>query len=159
LKDLVGRHAVGVIAIGNQSACRETEELVAEVIAEGTYFHENPGVTDFPGAPATPSSSAPAPEPSAPEDQAPVEGGPPGAEASAPEPVQERAPVATQDSTPVWEPPERIADEDKPATNGSTIGNPAEVLPPISGGAPESGPSSEIDRSPEVEASSSPEPI
>src|SRR4051794_33013706 len=52
LKDLVGRHKVGVIAIGNQSACRETEELVAEIIAEGTYFHQNPGATEMAGAPA-----------------------------------------------------------------------------------------------------------
>ena len=33
LKDLVGKHQVGVVAIGNGTACRETEELVAEIIA------------------------------------------------------------------------------------------------------------------------------
>ncbi len=38
LKDLVGKHQVGVVAIGNGTACRETEELVAEIIAEGTQF-------------------------------------------------------------------------------------------------------------------------
>ena len=43
LKDLVGKHEVGVVAIGNGTACRETEELVAEIIAEGTHFHQNPG--------------------------------------------------------------------------------------------------------------------
>src|SRR4051794_14415720 len=42
LKDLVGKHKVGVVAIGNGTACRETEELIAEIIAEGTQFHENP---------------------------------------------------------------------------------------------------------------------
>ena len=42
LKDLVGKHQVGVVAIGNGTACRETEELVAEVIAEGTFFSQNP---------------------------------------------------------------------------------------------------------------------
>ena len=36
LKDLVDKHQVGVVAIGNGTACRETEELVAEIIAEGT---------------------------------------------------------------------------------------------------------------------------
>ena len=38
LKDLVGKHHVGVVAIGNGTACRETEELVAEIIAEGIKF-------------------------------------------------------------------------------------------------------------------------
>ena len=40
LKDLVGRHKVGVVAIGNGTACRETEELIAEIIAEGTQFSQ-----------------------------------------------------------------------------------------------------------------------
>ncbi|WZO98823.1 Tex-like N-terminal domain-containing protein [Isosphaeraceae bacterium EP7] len=40
LKDLVGKYKVGVVAIGNGTACRETEELVAEIIAEGTRFQE-----------------------------------------------------------------------------------------------------------------------
>ena len=42
LKDLVGRHKVGVVAIGNGTACRETEELVADIIAEGTRFSQEP---------------------------------------------------------------------------------------------------------------------
>ena len=42
LKDLVAKHQVGVVAIGNGTACRETEELIAEVIAEGTLFSQNP---------------------------------------------------------------------------------------------------------------------
>ncbi len=40
LKDLVGKHQVGVVAIGNGTACRETEELIAEIIAEGTQFSQ-----------------------------------------------------------------------------------------------------------------------
>lgn len=40
LKDLVGKHRVGVVAIGNGTACRETEELIAEIIAEGTRFSQ-----------------------------------------------------------------------------------------------------------------------
>ncbi len=43
LKDLVGKHNVGVVAIGNGTACRETEELVAEIIAEGTRFSQGGG--------------------------------------------------------------------------------------------------------------------
>ncbi len=38
IKDLVGKHHVGVVAIGNGTACRETEELIAEIIAEGAEF-------------------------------------------------------------------------------------------------------------------------
>ncbi len=40
LKDLVGKYQVGVVAIGNGTACRETEELIAEIIAEGTRFSQ-----------------------------------------------------------------------------------------------------------------------
>jgi len=40
IKDLVGKHKVGVVAIGNGTACRETEELIAEIIAEGTRFSQ-----------------------------------------------------------------------------------------------------------------------
>ena len=61
LKDLVGRHKVGVVAIGNGTACRETEELVAEIIAEGTQFSQgepSPQETgDEPGAVAGPGDS------------------------------------------------------------------------------------------------------
>ncbi|SIO44044.1 uncharacterized protein SAMN05444166_4743 [Singulisphaera sp. GP187] len=151
LKDLVGRHQVGVIAIGNQSACRETEELVAEVIAEGTFFHENPGVTDFPGAPVTPNT-APAPEQSAHEDEAAVDEG---AEASASDSVDESAPIAAEDaSDPVADsdPSENGSDQEPDVAPGATFGNPAEAMPPISGGAPDSGPSSEVERSTESEA-------
>ncbi len=43
LKDLVGKHHVNVVAIGNGTACRETEELIAEIIAEGTRFSQGEG--------------------------------------------------------------------------------------------------------------------
>ncbi|WP_081578414.1 Tex-like N-terminal domain-containing protein, partial [Singulisphaera acidiphila] len=150
LKDLVGRHQVGVIAIGNQSACRETEELVAEVIAEGTFFNENPGVTDFPGAPVT-SNAGPAPEHSAHEDEAAVEEGTEEADA-----VDESAAVVAEGaSEPASDPDasEDPADQGPNVAPGATFGNPAEALPPISGGAPDSGPSSEVERSTEPEAS------
>jgi uncharacterized protein len=50
LKDLVGKHQVGVVAIGNGTAGRETEELVAEIIAEGIQFSTE-------GASATPADA------------------------------------------------------------------------------------------------------
>ena len=57
LKDLVGKHQVGVVAIGNGTACRETEELVAEIIAEGIQFSSPDYV---PPAPAAEPAGAPA---------------------------------------------------------------------------------------------------
>src|SRR5262245_14843330 len=54
LKDLVGKHKVGVVAIGNGTACRETEELIAEIIAEGTRFSQGDGIPA-----ATESQAAP----------------------------------------------------------------------------------------------------
>src|SRR4051794_294431 len=67
LKDLVGKHKVGVVAIGNGTACRETEELIAEIIAEGTEFSRARGA-EQPGeggtvVPAEPPASEPAAEP------------------------------------------------------------------------------------------------
>ena len=61
LKDLVGKHNVGVVAIGNGTACRETEELIAEIIAEGVQFSQggvppaSEGATPPNGGPGTPS--------------------------------------------------------------------------------------------------------
>jgi uncharacterized protein len=57
LKDLVGKHKVNVVAIGNGTACRETEELIAEIIAEGTRFSQGEGAaTD--AASASPADAA-----------------------------------------------------------------------------------------------------
>jgi uncharacterized protein len=73
VKNLVGKHSVGVVAIGNGTACRETEELIAEIIAEGTRFSEagaqpvsaaehppaaEPAATVEPGAPAELAAAA-----------------------------------------------------------------------------------------------------
>ena len=88
LKDLVGRHKVGVVAIGNGTACRETEELIAEIIAEGTQFSQ-----DHPG-PHDPGETQPAGES--------VQSEPAAAAASevetpqTPEPDQPSAPMSDQ---------------------------------------------------------------
>ena len=55
LKDLVGKHKVGVVAIGNGTACRETEELVAEIIAEGVQFSQAGGEGASAGDGGTPA--------------------------------------------------------------------------------------------------------
>jgi uncharacterized protein len=62
LKDLVGKHKVGVVAIGNGTACRETEELIAEIIAEGTQFCQGEGAAAVAEGAAAAADAAPAPE-------------------------------------------------------------------------------------------------
>ncbi|MFO0888119.1 MAG: Tex-like N-terminal domain-containing protein [Isosphaeraceae bacterium] len=149
LKDLVGKHHIGVVAIGNGTACRETEELVAEVIAEGTRFSQ--GGTFTPEEAATPAAAAPAEEasPAAAEAPAPAaeEPGPVVAQAEEPTPPAEGAdPGHAPDDGPRPESGEGVGDAvaaDETAT-GPT-GMTEETLPPIIGGAPESS-------SPEAEA-------
>ncbi len=71
IKDLVGKHHVNVVAIGNGTACRETEELIAEVISEGTEFHAiatgtalpTPEATDSPTPVASEAAVESTPEP------------------------------------------------------------------------------------------------
>jgi uncharacterized protein len=154
LKDLVGKHSVGVVAIGNGTACRETEELIAEIIAEGTRFTEQ-GLL-----PAPPSAEpAPAPEPAKPEaaeetQAAEAEPAAPEAEAAAPveepepaivdevvEPGSHVEPTETHEPAPSFAAPdESVAESAIPAANHQSE-MPIESLPPISGGSPESTPS------------------
>src|SRR4051794_41406984 len=64
LEELVRRHQVQVIAIGNGTACRETEELVSEVIADLETKRNNPEADAAPAAvEPTPAPPAPLPEP------------------------------------------------------------------------------------------------
>ncbi len=114
LKDLVGKHSVGVVAIGNGTACRETEELVAEVIAEGTRFHLNPN--DVP---------ADEPAPAAPAAEALASSEPHSEEA----PAEEVAPAEEALVTP----PAEEAVQEAPNAESSDQG----TLPPISGGSGE----------------------
>jgi uncharacterized protein len=133
LKDLVGKHHVGVVAVGNGTACRETEELIAEIIAEGTRFSQEgatPGVEAAEGAtaPAEPTSEA-APQAAAPAETPAATEPPPAAEAHA---------GASEASAP---PADEPAPSDEPASHSEPEQVPAmseETLPPISGGAPES---------------------
>jgi uncharacterized protein len=127
LKDLVGKHRVGVVAIGNGTACRETEELIAEIISEGTHFHNNPEATTL--EPATPAQEEPAPE-------------------VTPEPVAHAEPEAhAQPAEPPAEPPVAEPSSHEPpveGTNGDSTephaeaSQPVESIPPVSGGSPES---------------------
>jgi len=83
IKDLVGRHKVNVVAIGNGTACRETEELIAEIIAEGRAFSTDPEARAAAQAAYEAALKAPAPTPE-----------PPADEPSTPETASPEAPVA-----------------------------------------------------------------
>ncbi|WP_165073468.1 Tex-like N-terminal domain-containing protein [Paludisphaera rhizosphaerae] len=157
IKDLVGKYHVNVVAIGNGTACRETEELVAEIIAEGHEFSTNPearAAAEAAAAAAAASASTAIAEPPvdaseteevAESDEAvepsavePAEVVP---ETTAPEPVAPEPvavvehsahPVAEAEPGPYVVPDGPEEDDDAPAVPSE------EDLPPISGGAPES---------------------
>ncbi|HEX8202507.1 MAG TPA: Tex-like N-terminal domain-containing protein, partial [Isosphaeraceae bacterium] len=125
LKDLVGKHQVGVVAIGNGTACRETEELIAEIIAEGTEFHQQ--TTGAPTEPPVPSEAPPPPP-----------------DATATPPAPDATEAEAQGSMDAEPAPAAALDGSAPAQeNGAPgspeTGEPVEALPPISGGAPEDG--------------------
>jgi protein Tex len=133
LKDLVGKHGITVVAIGNGTACRETEELIAEIIQEGTTFSTDPE------AAAAALAAATAHAQSHPPDTRPTAEEPVPADTS--EAEAETAPVA---EAPAAEAPTAEAPAPDPADghpeNGDVASEvPAEVLPPIVGGAPEEG--------------------
>ncbi len=99
LKDLVGKHQIGVVAIGNGTACRETEELIAEIIAEGTQFSSPDYV---PPEPAQEAAAQVLPEP-----------GPPASPAGHGEPVG--LPEAAAMATPAEpEPVESVSHQHEP---------------------------------------------
>ncbi|WP_165219918.1 Tex-like N-terminal domain-containing protein [Aquisphaera insulae] len=131
LKDLVGKHGIGVVAIGNGTACRETEELIAEIIAEGTEFSQQAESGALAPAPSEVESAGPqvqaeaAPE-SSPDATPPAEG-PPAAE---PQPNGE-----------VVHPPDpSTVTEAQPTSTDASSSLGDETLPPIVGGAPDDEP-------------------
>ncbi len=164
LKDLVGKYKVGVVAIGNGTACRETEELIAEIIAEGTRFSQGDGVSapegaeapvEFAAMPSLESEGAvhtPAPAAVAPEHH--VEAA---HEVATTEPAAHGVGEAmfdeTHPSTPATEEPTESQQAQSTSEEEALLGNgssgdshsnaeshsesPVEALPPISGGAPD----------------------
>jgi uncharacterized protein len=157
LKEMVGKHAVTVVAIGNGTASRETEELVTEIIAEGTYFTDHPDATSMPVAPAAPGPAARSAEPETATTSADTE-----KEAAQPATAEVEAPAgdgespglsaeASAESTPSPPAEEPVtaaatSSEAEPPASGEaeavavvTDASAPESFPPISGGAPEEG--------------------
>ncbi|RLS24413.1 MAG: S1 RNA-binding domain-containing protein [Planctomycetota bacterium] len=132
LKDLIGKHKVQAVAIGNGTACRETEELVAEIISEGTRFQEA-GITVENWKPPEPPAPVHTPvksvEPTIPAENAEQIASM--ADAAAPEVAEMQVEPALVIEATTAQPAEAVA-EIIEAENGSE-----EVPPPISGGSPE----------------------
>lgn len=154
LKDLVGKHQVGVVAIGNGTACRETEELVAEIIAEGTQFSQNPDAAAV-VAGAPPQTVEPPSE--AHEEASKTEPSTTSTEPALAEPsasAAESEPVAGGETCAIpteAAPAEASLTETSPAEaspSEAAPGEPLEAIPPISGGAPEEAPTAEVEPAP-----------
>ena len=131
LKDLIGKHKVQAVAIGNGTACRETEELVAEIISEGTRFQEA-GITVENWKPPEPPAPVHTPvksvEPTIPAENAEQIASM--ADAAAPEDAEMQVEPALVIEATTAQPVEAVA-ETIEAESGSE-----DVPPPISGGSP-----------------------
>ncbi len=148
IKDLVGKHQVGVVAIGNGTACRETEELVAEVIAEGTLFHTDPEAAARALAQPVPTPS-PEPAPHMHADPAVSET----AAAAEPPPQQEHsadasASVATDsEAPPQVEPDVASVAGGSPEEKAEDVNEKQADSPPASAASEEIQPGTQADRS------------
>ncbi len=132
IKDLVGKHGIGVVAIGNGTACRETEELIAEIISEGTHFHNNPDLAQAAANEPMPNAQANG------ESQTHESESTPGAAETA---MPEGSTASTEALISVHHAEEstQVAEPD-PVVTGSPVESepePVESMPPISGGSPE----------------------
>ncbi len=154
LEEMIRRHQIQVIVIGNGTACRETEELVSDLLAEFDTRRSNPtppavpaseqpapsqpaaAATAEPAVPAAtaseslPAAAAAEPPPLAPVVEAPPP--PPPAEAAAPAPAATEAPpvpAATEappaEPTPVEAPPAAAATEPPAGTEAPPPASPA----------------------------------
>jgi uncharacterized protein len=169
LKDLVGKHKVNVVAIGNGTACRETEELIAEIIHEGTTFSQNPAAAAEAEAAAQAHALHAAEKAAEQTAEAPAEAIPAPAAAEAPEPATECSPDPSAEPAPEAvsvpdevivqtvehaeassEPEPSPAPVPAPEPTGNdghsevsaeppTADTPVEMFPPIVGGAPDEG--------------------
>ena len=140
LKDLVAKHQIGIVAIGNGTACRETEELVAEIIQEGTTFSQDPeaaAAAELAAAAHAQAHPSPVAAPAETPAEEPTDAEEPTAEAP---PPRDDAPTAEE--TVAEEPTAEEATTSslgESANGGGLSGEPAGALPPIVGGAPEDG--------------------
>jgi uncharacterized protein len=93
LEELVRKHQIDVVAIGNGTACRETEEIVSEVIAALDARRQNPNPPSAP-VEAVPQTAPP------PQDAAPVAEPSPAIEPPPQSPQPELATPSAEAATP-----------------------------------------------------------
>jgi uncharacterized protein len=115
LDQLVRRHQIHVIAIGNGTACRETEEIVSELIAE--LDARRRGEIPPPPPPAPVAETVPIPAPEAPPAPAPVE-------ATAPPPPEAQTIVPAAESV-------LLAEIPAPMSEPAAALQPEAVAPPV----------------------------
>jgi uncharacterized protein len=138
LEELVRKHQIHVIAIGNGTACRETEEVVSELIADLDARRHGAApvapsalqATAAPEAPpaAPPEAAAPPPAPEAPPAAPPqAEAAPPPEAPAAPSQPEAPAP-APQAEAPA--PPAAQAEAPAPAPEAAAAPAPAEPPAP-----------------------------
>jgi uncharacterized protein len=122
LEELLRKHQLSVIAIGNGTACRETEEVVSELIADlASRCH---GAAAQPGA-------AEGPIPPAPETAPPPAAAPAGADTAPPPSPEAAAPPATEAA-----PSPSFAPTAGPPPEGANVSPPEGTAPPKQEAAP-----------------------
>jgi uncharacterized protein len=136
VEKMVRKHQVQVIAIGNGTACRETEEVISEVLA--TLERRRNGEPEpAPPAPATPAAPEPVPAPTA-ADATTVPSEPQGSAPVSSEPVaaapttESSAAVPAEGSTPS----EVVAAAPAPAETAAPV-PPSPPEPPLPDALPE----------------------
>ena len=123
LEQMVRKYQISVVAIGNGTACRDAEELVAGLIADLKHRRENPNAEPAP-EPVVEAAPAPTPPPEPAPIPAPVAEVAPAAPATEPAPVVEGAPAAPVEGAPAAEAPA------VPATPPPPVAPPAPPPPP-----------------------------
>jgi uncharacterized protein len=137
LAEMIGRHQLSVVAIGNGTACRETEEIVSDVIANFATIASAPP----PPRPPKPPKNPPKPPPAEAKTETPTETpaiptpeaalAPEAPPPSPPEtlPVTETSPVPAPEATPI---PAPAAESSTPApASPEPAPVPAPEAPPV----------------------------
>ncbi len=132
LEKLIRRHQTAIIAIGNGTACRETEQLVSELIAD----LEAGKTCVLPDAPPKPPKVTPAPAPTTESTEQPVAVAPAAPESPVAPPTEtSAAPAAETTVAPAAETPIAPTPEAPSAASAETTAAPPIAEAPLAPGA------------------------
>lgn len=143
LEELIRRHQVQIVAIGNGTACRETEELVSDLLADFDVRRQQPGGFLAPPPVAETPAETPPPVAEVPP-EAPAEA--PAAEGTPVAPA-EAVPAAELPPTPIPVPIEAIVDQTPPEAPAPT---PELTAPPTEGASPSAESTAPVTSAPEA---------